>query len=458
MSVGILNIGTEGTGGNDLPRSKASMKWNKLGRGSLASILSVALVSVTACSRDYVLAYLYVTTAKPLTSASPNGGVSAFSVDYQIGSLNPLADSPVEAGRNPVTLIATPNGLNLYVINHDDSTVGEYAIGTDGKIYLQNTYNVTGSSPTAVAMDAAGAFLYVTFTYQLGPNGQQLYSPAAPGPGGVSIFPISAKDGSLGSAVMNTSVGGATPANPLNYIPVGFNPVGIVVSRPTPVGSSTLTYAYVLDQETSPKAAILGFAQNSTTGVLTTLPGTTITTDSTGKTVATGYGAGATPSAIAEDPSARFVYITDEATNQLYGNTVNNDGSLAPMVNSPFSTGLFPVSLTIDPRGKYLYVANYSASTVGAYAIDITTGTPSASIGSASTATDTAPQCVTVEPALGLYLYTANNLASDVSAMKLNPSTGGLGNVQNTPFPASGLPTCAVAVANGSHPTQVIIQ
>ena len=432
------------------------MKWTTFGRRSLASVLSVGLLSVTACSRDYVLAYLYVTTAKPLTGSSQNGGVNAYSVDYQIGSLNPLADSPIEAGRNPITLIATPNGLNLYVINQDDSTVGEYSIGTDGKIYLQNTYNVTGSRPTGVAMDAAGAFLYVTFTYQLGPTGQQLYSPASPGPGGISIFPIN-KDGSLGTAVPNTTIGGATAQNPLNYVPVGNNPVGIAISRPATVGSSSVTYAYVIDQETSPNATVLGFSQNQSTGVLTPVPGTSIITDSTGKTVAKGYGAGTTPSAIAEDPSSRFVYITDEQTNQLYGNTVNNDGSLTPMVNSPFSTGLFPVALTIDPRGKFLYVANYSASTIGAYAIDTATGTPAASIGSASTATDTGPQCVTVEPALGLYLYTANNLQGDVSAFKLNASTGGLGAVQNTPFPSSALPTCAVAVANGSHPSQVIV-
>src|SRR5271170_7299567 len=415
------------------------MKWNKLGRGTLASILSLALVSVTACSRDYVLAYLYVTTAKPLTSSSPAGGVSAYAVDYQIGSLTPLADSPIQAGRNPVTLVASPNGLNLYVVNHDDSSVGEYSIGTDGKIYLQNTYNVTGSEATAIAIDAAGAFLYVTFTYQIGPNVQQLYSPASPGPGGATIFPIKS-DGSLG-----------TPST----VNVGNNPVGIGVSRP----AGGATFAYVLDQETPtlPKATVLGFSQNPTTGALTPVPGTVITTDSTGKTVATGYGAGTTPSAIAEDPSSRFVYITDEATNQLYGNLVANNGSLVAMTNGPFATGILPVGLTIDPRGKFLYVANYSSSTVGAYAIDTNTGTPVGSVGSASTAVDTSPSCVTIDPALGIYLYTSNNLASDVSALQLNPSTGGLKQVQNTPFPSSGLPTCAVSVANGSHPTQIIV-
>jgi 6-phosphogluconolactonase (cycloisomerase 2 family) len=402
----------------------------------------LALVSVTACSRDYVLAYVYVTTAKPLTGSSPNGGVSAYAVDYQIGSLTPLADSPIQAGRNPVTLVASPNGLNLYVVNHDDSSVGEYAIGTDGKIFLQNTYNVTGSLATAIAIDAAGKFLYVTFTYQLGPNGQQLYSPASPGPGGVTIFPINS-NGSLG-----------TPST----LKVGNNPVGIVVSRP-PAGG-TAVFAYVLDQETptTPQAQVLGFSQNLTTGALTPTPGTVITTDATGKTVAIGYRAGTTPSAIAEDPSARFVYITDEATNQLLGNVVNNNGSLTPMVNGPFATGIFPVGLTIDPRGKFLYVANFSSNTIGAYAIDVATGTPVGSVGSASTSVDTAPTCVTIEPALGIYAYSSNNLASTVSALKLDPHNGGLSQVQNTPFPSSGLPTCAVSVANGSHPTQIIVE
>jgi 6-phosphogluconolactonase len=419
------------------------MMWNKLGRGTLASVLSLALVSVTACSRDYVLAYVYVTTAKPLTSTSQNGGVSAYAVDYQIGSLTPLADSPIQAGRNPVTLVASPNGLNLYVVNHDDSSVGEYQIGTDGKIYLQNTYNVTGSMATAIAIDPAGKFLYVTFTYQLGPNGQQLYSPSSPGPGGITIFPISATDGSLGTPLTQN---------------VGNGPVGIVVSRLPPSGTGP-SFVYVIDQETptTPKATVLGFSQNATTGALTPTPGTTITTDSTGKTVATGYGAGTTPSAIAIDPSARFVYITDEDTNQLYGNVVSSNGSLIAMTNGPFATGIFPVGVTIDPRGAFLYVANLSSSTIGAYAIDASSGTPVGSVGSASISVDTAPTCVTVEPALGLYVYSSNNLANTVSAMKLDPHNGGLSQVQNTPFPSGALPTCAVSVANGSHPTQIIV-
>src|ERR1700760_4719576 len=102
-------------------------------------------------------------------------------------------------------------------------------------------------------------------------------------PGGVSIFPINS-NGSLG-----------TPST----VKVGNNPVGIVVSRP-PAGG-TAVFAYVIDQETptTPSAQVLGFSQNLTTGALTPTPGTTITTDTaTGKTVAVGYRAGTTPSAV----------------------------------------------------------------------------------------------------------------------------------------------------------------
>jgi DNA-binding beta-propeller fold protein YncE len=258
---------------------------------------------------------------------------------------------------------------------------------------------------------------------------------------------------------------------------VGNNPAGIVVSKPQ-INTPAASYVYVIDQETSngsPVGVALGFSENLSTGALTPVPGTVITTPPTGttvtvnycpmaapsvvaggKTVATGYCAGTTPSAIAEDPSARFVYVTDQAANVLYGYFVGASGDLNSISGSPFSTGLLPVGVTVDPRGKYLYVANASSSTVGAYAIDEVSGKPTGSIGSASTATDTNPTCVTIDPALGIYLYTSNELASDVSAMQLNANNGGLQQVQNTPFPSSGLPTCAVAVANGSHPTQTI--
>ena len=414
------------------------MKLNTIGRATLASIVSLAVgLGITACSRDYVLAYVYATTAKPLAAGSNNGGVSAYAVDYQTGSLVPLADSPLAAGKNPVTLVAAPNGLSLYVVNHDDSTVMQFSIGTDGKLYLKNTVNIKGSFPTAAAIDTAGKFLYVPFTYQLGPGNQQLYSPASPGPGGVTIFPINT-DGSLGTPSMQV---------------VGNNPVAIAIS---PVTASAPSYVYVVDQEATPNATVLGFAQNASTGALTPTPGTVITTVA-GKTVATGYSAGVAPSAIAADASSRFVYVTDQATNQVFGNGIGAGGTLVPMNTGPLPTGQLPVAVTVDPRAKFLYVANNTSGSVSAYAVDQASGAPVATAGSTSTTVGPRPNCVAIEPALGRYLYTSNNLDNSISALKLDPHTGALTQVQNTPFPSSGLPTCVVAVRNGtSHPNQIV--
>jgi 6-phosphogluconolactonase len=399
----------------------------KMSRKKIASTvapmaLMASVLGLTACTRDYTVAYLYSTAS----NKGAAGAINAYAIDYQTGSLVKIGNAAA-TGINPVSVVATTNGLFVYVVNRDDSTVQEFSVnGGDGTLTSKNTYKTTGTLPTWAAIDQAGKFLYVTYTYQTG------FSATTPGPGGVSIFPINA-DNSLGTAT---------------NVNVGNTPVSVVASNFN-------NFVYVLDQEVSPNATVLGFAENTTSGALTALPGTVITTVA-GKTVATGYPAGTTPSALAEDPTARFVYVTDQATNQLYGKVVQANGSLLSMVNGPFSTGLFPVGITIDPRGHFMYVSNFNARTISAYAIDQATGSPSGSVGSASVTVGTGPTCLAIEPALGIYLYSSNSQDNTVSGLKLDPHNGGLTNIQNTPFPATGSPSCTTAVANGSHATQIV--
>ena len=386
-----------------------------------AGLVSLAMMlGLSSCSLDYVVGYVYVTAAK-----STPGVVHQYSIDYQSGALTELG-SAVQAGNKPVQIVAAPNGKFVYVVNQGDSTVQEFAVQDDGTLASKNTYKVTGTSPTAAAIDPQGAFLYVTFTYQTG------FSAANPGPGGVSIFPVSA-DNSLG-----------TPST----VNVGNNPVGVSVSFFN-------HFVYVLDQEPSPKATVLGFSQNTSTGALTPVPGTTITTVA-GKTVAMGYAAGVVPSAIAEEQTSRFVYVTDQAANHLIGYTVSPNGALTPMVNGPFATGQFPVGLTVDPTGKLIYVVNYNSNTLQGYAIDAATGAPSTSAGAQATAVGSGPTCVAIDPALGTNLYTSNNLDDTISAEHVQVNTGDLTGVQNSPFLASGQPTCLAIVPRGPHATQII--
>jgi len=385
------------------------MNLHKISRIAKVSIGSVAMVfGLASCSLDYVVGYVYVTTNK----SSP-GVIDQYSIDFQSGALAEIG-TPVAAGNNPVRLVASPSGLYVYVVNQGDSTVQEFAVQGDGTLVSKNTYP-TGKTPTAVAIDPQGKFLYVTYN-----SG---FTAATPVAGGVSIFPVNA-DNSLGASITQA---------------VGNNPVGVVVSYFN-------HFVYVLDQD--PKnPSVLCFAQNTSTGALTPAPvigGTNV------------IAAGVVPSAIAEDLTARFVYVTDQAANQLIGYTVASNGSLTPMINGPFQTGLFPVAVTVDPTGKLLYVVNYNANTVEGYAIDTITGTPSAAVGAFATALGPGPTCVAIDPSLGTFLYTSNSLDSTVTGERLVPNTGGLSQVQNSPFTASGQPTYLTVVPNGAHASQVI--
>ena len=440
------------------------MKFNKRFRTALAAATSLAIsFGAIACSRDYTVAYVFSTSAS-------NGTISSYAVDYQSGELTQVSGSPFtgQVGNNPVTLVAAPNQKFIYVIGGtQSSTVEEMAVGTDGKLYGQNTYNLASGDTyaTAAAIDPVGKFLYVTFTY-ISP-----YGPGNLGRGGISVFPINS-DNSLGSPTT---------------VAVGNNPVAIAVSPQdcaltaaagtgqqscTPVtGGGTgfvNSFVYVVDQEdvtgdTTPPH-ILGFAQNTSTGALTLLSGNTCTTTGT-STACTGFASGVTPSSIAIDPTGRFVYVTDRTSNQVIGYSISlsngvgtgtNNGALTPLVSSPYTTGLYPVAITIEPRGKYVYTANYNSNTVSAFAINTATGSLSGAGLVGNFTTSTGPTCVTVDPAIGIYLYTSNYLDASISAAQLSPNTGNLTAVANTPFPSGSLPSCVVSVSNGSHASSIV--
>jgi 6-phosphogluconolactonase len=393
------------------------MKFSKFGRIALASVVSLGLgFGATACGPSNTIDFLYVTSSK----ANP-GQINVYKVDSQAGALIPIQDSPYPSGgRNPVADVASANGKNLYVINHDDNTVVEFAIGTDGKLYPQQTCNMPGSYPVQLAVNKAGTYLYIVETYQ--PN----FSTNIPGPGAVVVFPINSTGG-LGPGNNCTPVANGAKA----FFPVGNNPVAVNV-----VASGT--YVYAVNES---DATISAFQVGSSGGL--TLIGT--------------FPIGVAPNAIASDPTGKFLYVTDGAANQMIGFLIQLNGTLIAM-QTPFKTDNLPDAVAVDPRGIYVYVANYNANDVSAYVIDRATGNATQISGSTAYAVDAGPLCILIEPALGRYIYTANFLGNTVSGLFLNPSNGMLSAVQNTPFRAATQPTCSAAITHGNHSIEVVPQ
>jgi 6-phosphogluconolactonase (cycloisomerase 2 family) len=433
------------------------MKFNTMSRTGLAAAASLAIaLGVTACSRDYTAAYVY-------SVSSSSGTVSAYAVDYQSGVLTQLSGSPFATQfTNPTTVVSTPSGKFIYVVSgNQNAQVEPFAVGTDGKLYGQPVVNITGTYPTAATIDSTGSFLYVTYRYQTP------YSPASPGPGGITVFKIGS-DGNLSSAL---------------NVNVGNSPVGISVSAPictaaplnttnavscTTSGQKQNVFVYVVDQETSPNANVLGFYQsNSTTGALALLPGqiggTQVNTcTTTAPTVCKGVLAGVTPSAIVTDPTGRYVYVTDKTSNEIFGyaigsSAVNNTaGILTALVSSPYSTGLYPVAIIVDPRGKYVYTANYNGNSVSSYSLNSADGSLGGTAAVGNFGVQTGPTCLTVDPALGKYLYTSNYLDNSISGGQLSANTGQLTQVATSFFPSGALPSCLTSVPNGPRSSSYV--
>jgi 6-phosphogluconolactonase len=401
-----------------------------------ASVLTlVALPWVVACDNDSTLGYVYATSA----SASA-GVINTYNINYQTGQLKGLPDSPVPSGgRNPITLVADPvNHIFLYVLNHDDSTVVQVGIGTDGKLYPDSTYNTTGSFPTSAAISPDDKFLYVTYTYQsclagnveqnggTNPNCSAKYNgftTASPGPGGITIYPINS-DNSLG-----------TPKD----LPIGKTPIGIVTSADN-------NYVYVVSQDPAATSTAAGqtgnlfaFSRNTTTGALTPLAGSLINS-TPGDVSSNGYPSGKLPGGVIENSGSSHLYVTDFTGNMVYGYSIANG---VPTQIGSAITDAGPEGMALTPNNAYLYTANFTGGTIGGYSL--ASGAPVVLPAGQSTQAGTAITCVTVEQQLGTYLYTSNSLGNNVTGEQIT-SAGGLDPIIGSPYTASTLPTCVINV------------
>ena len=393
------------------------MKLSKFGRMALASVVNLGLgIGITACGPPNTIDFLYVTSS----NKSNPGQINVYKVDSQAGALIPIANSPYSSGgANPVADVTSANGKNLYVINQASNSVVVFAINTDGSLSQQQSCSTPGTLPTQLAINQAGTYLYVVETYQPGFNANK------PGPGALVVFPVNANGqlGATGSLCQPVANG----AN--SFFPLGNNPVAVNV-----LPSSNFVYAV---NETD--ATISDF-QVGSGGALTLIAS---------------YPVGVAPNAIASDPTSKFLYVTDGAANQMIGFLIQTDGALINM-QTPFKTDILPVSVEVDPRGIYVYVANYNANDVSAYTIDRATGNATQIAGATTYGVDAGPTCILIEPAEARFVYTSNSLGGTVSGLALNPATGALSPVQNTPFKATGEPTCSAAITHGNHAIEVV--
>lgn len=417
------------------------MKLTRIGQGLLAAAASLGLgFGITSCSPSQTIDYLFVTSNSAASGSNGDGQITSYHVDSDTGAISQVAGTPVDSkGANPVSAVTSPNGQFLYVANHGSNNVAEFAIGTDGQLSFGHTYTTAGSEPVSLAINNAGTLLFVLDYY--GPT----FSDTTPGPGILTVFPIGT-DGSLGTPVAS---GGQS------YTTLQCFPGAVAVS-------ANGSYAYVTNTNsvvvtTAPPSTPTPPATPSTCPAQGTISAFTVATSGVLTQVSgSPFPAGTTPTSLAIDLTSRFVYATDSVQNQIIVYQITTGGGLLPLTNGPFSTGTFPVGIVIDPRDKYMYITNYNSSTISAYTISQATGQPS---GLATSSFDThgaSPTCILVDPAFGRFVYTSLSHDNLVGAARLDPNTGELTAVPNSPYTVSGTSTCVAAVPHGNHANQYV--
>jgi 6-phosphogluconolactonase len=416
--------------GMEGPRRRKRMKLSKLSQLVLVSAIGLFVATLLTACQLVTIDYVFLASSAPAGN-NGDGQIQTYAVDSESGALRIGSAAVSSGGVDPVAMCVTGTYTDLYVAHAGNNAVVHFSVANNGVLTAKDTVTLSGS-PVSLAVNSAGTYLYVVS-----------------GSTTATLTEYSLSSGAIGSVVAQENLvipGFASDA----VVPTGVN----VLANNSEVQGNAV-YATVYDESaynpggattsTAHPGWIFGFAIGSG-GALAAATGSP-------------YQAGVKPTALVSDPTDRFVYVTDFASNQMIGYGIQGGSTLNFLINGPFKTGNEPQSIVIDPRGKYLYVANALDSSVSAYVIDLSTGTPSAAVnvtGSATNSTDTQPISIYVDPALGRYVYTANYLGNSISGFRLNPNAGNLTPTQATPYPSDQNPTALVIVPHGNHSIQAV--
>jgi 6-phosphogluconolactonase (cycloisomerase 2 family) len=411
------------------------MKFSKLSQLFLVSSIGLLVATVFSACAITTIAYIFVACSAG-SGTSSAGQIETYAVDAQSGALRTGAPTVPSGGVNPVSMAVSPNYAHLYVANAGNRSIVHFAIGLHGELTSKDTITISGT-PVAIAVNKANTYLYVL---------------SGPSPAVLAAYPLTS--GAIGSAV---------PAPPLSLYGTyaAYSGDTLVPTGLTVLANNAAVYVTAYDQS----------AYNP--GCVPTPPAKTCITSTAnpgwvfGYTVGSGgvltalanpIEAGVKPTAIATDPTNRFAYVTDYASNQLIGYTIMSSSTLDFMPNGPYRTGDEPSAVTVDPRGMFVYVTNSLDSTVSPYQLNLATGAPTVAVSATggSNSTDTQPIAVTIDPAVGRFVYTANFLGNSVSGFELDPTSGALNQTQATPYPTGFQPTAVIGIPHGNYSTQSV--
>ena len=236
------------------------------------------------------------------------------------------------------------------------------------------------------------------------------------GAGTISIYTLNTSTGAL--------ITGSTVATGASSDATSFGPAALATAK-----AGSFLYA------ANDGGTVSAFSVNATTGALTAISGSPFSTSLP------------VPTAIAVDPTSKFVYAADSSGAGVAAFSINfSTGGLTKVTGSPFTTtGIRSVGVTAHPNGKFLYLALESFGT-GIFNIDTSSGALSGFRMVAPFANGQ-PQAIALTPA-GTLAYVANGF-SGVEAYSVNTSTGDLTRIRTGAFATGNNPIAITTDTSG---------
>ena len=425
------------------------MKFTKFGKALLMSALSVGVVlSVSSCVQSYTVGYLYV-TGTVTSQSGGNGIISGFTIDHNTGKLNNIDGLPISSGgANPGRAVLLIGSKFLYVLNRganaqggatcttavpcENSNISEFAVGGNGILTFQETFYTQGINPFRIIADATGNYLYV-LDHDAPSSASCVLAlgPSATSCGDITAFQINQTTGRL-QLIVNAQVTSSNGAA-LSYFPVPANPIDFLF-----VSSSFLT----LSGTPTTGDSVFPYTYSSGTGQLTVSQnGSQLLNIKQATAIVSGggyvYVLDNEPITIASGGTGSFTAGT--YPSQILPFSVGTAGALLPQTGGivPDDATLSnPIFLTVESKGKVLYVANQgnntntsnSQSGLAGYVIDPSTHQLSFIAGEPF-GSGAGPQCMVEDPS-DQFLYEADFNDSSVTGRVVDPNSGSLTNMR----------------------------
>ncbi|HKD81374.1 MAG TPA: beta-propeller fold lactonase family protein [Candidatus Angelobacter sp.] len=339
----------------------------------------------------------------------------------------------------------------VYVVGSGANSIQALTEKSTGDLVVQPVTSFpTNPRPVSLALHPSKNFLYVAnFTAAtvsgfnvdhvagiLTPVGTATPPTPVCATAGACANPISLAINSGGQFLVVLNQGQLVPA-PGTNIPATISVFGIDATRGllTPVAGSPFSFPSLAPG--GPQAMVMSstagvfFVSNGGAGTISAFSlgsGGTVT-----EIAGSPFTAGSDIVGLAIDPKGQFLYAADFTSSTISSFTIQSSGALAPVAGSPFPTHTGPFALAVDANGAFLFSGEQGAAGVSSFTttggvLKPVAGSPFVLVPSGSPQ----PAFLTVDPS-NTFLYVGNSGTNSISGYTIKPD-GSLAPLTNSPF------------------------